>query len=75
MGAAVQAALKQGDAAVDDIVVTDVAPFSWASPVASSFGAQPGAGLFAPIIERGTVIPVSRVETLQHHLRQPDARS
>ncbi len=28
LGAAVQAALKEGDAAVDDMVVTDVAPFT-----------------------------------------------
>src|SRR6185369_5084116 len=28
MGAAVQAALKQGDAAVADMIVTDVAPFT-----------------------------------------------
>jgi molecular chaperone HscC len=63
MGAAVQAALKARDAAVDDVVVTDVAPFSMGIAVASEVARRHVAGLFSPIIERGTVIPVSRVES------------
>jgi molecular chaperone HscC len=60
MGAAVQAALKQGSAAVEDIVVTDVAPFSMGIATSSEFGAERVTGLFTPILERGTVIPASR---------------
>lgn len=62
MGAAVQAALKSGDAAVDDMVVTDVAPFSMGIASSTQLGSQRVAGIYSPILERGTVIPASRVE-------------
>lgn len=62
MGAAVQAALKRDDAAVDDMVVTDVAPFTMGISIAQPVGGQRISGLFSPILERGTVIPASRVE-------------
>jgi molecular chaperone HscC len=62
MGAAVQAALKSGDAAVDDMVVTDVAPFTMGIATATHLGRQQVSGLFSPILERGTVIPASRVQ-------------
>ncbi len=63
MGAAVQAALKRGHAAVEDLVVTDVAPFSLGVAVVQAVGRQHLAGFFAPVLERGTVIPASRVKT------------
>jgi molecular chaperone HscC len=62
MGAAVQAALKTGDAAVEDMVVTDVAPFTMGIATSTHLGAQRVAGIYSPILERGTVIPASRVE-------------
>ncbi|NOY91147.1 MAG: Hsp70 family protein [Deltaproteobacteria bacterium] len=62
MGAAVQAALKAGDAAVEDVVVTDVAPFSMGMETSTLLGQREVRGLYTPIIERGTTIPVSRVE-------------
>ncbi len=62
MGAAIQAALKTGDAAVEDLVVTDVAPFSLGIATAARHGREVVDGLFSPIIERGTTIPVSRIE-------------
>ncbi|MFT3773629.1 MAG: Hsp70 family protein [Minicystis sp.] len=62
MGAAVQAALKSGDAAVEDMVVTDVAPFTMGIATGTHLGRQLVSGLFSPILERGTVIPASRVE-------------
>jgi molecular chaperone HscC len=61
-GAAVQAALKAGDASVEDMVVTDVAPFTLGIAAAARFGKQVVGGIFEPIIERGTVIPCSRVK-------------
>jgi molecular chaperone HscC len=63
LGAAVQAALKEGQRSVQDMVVTDIAPFTLGVAVASSFGGRPVTGVFSPIIERGTVIPASRVQT------------
>lgn len=62
LGAAVQVALKAGDAAVGDLVVTDVAPFSLGLAIAAEAGGAKVNGLFSPILERGTVLPASRVE-------------
>ncbi|MCA9567764.1 MAG: Hsp70 family protein [Myxococcales bacterium] len=62
MGAAVQAALKSGDTSVDDMVVTDVAPFTLGISTTTSMGRQRIAGIFAPIIDRGSVIPTSRTK-------------
>jgi molecular chaperone HscC len=62
MGAAVQAALKADDAAVEDLVATDVAPFSLGIEVSAEFGEHRVAGVFSTILERGTVIPASRVQ-------------
>jgi molecular chaperone HscC len=62
-GAAVQAGLKARDAALDEVVMTDVSPFSLG--IDSSRLGPDGVrlhGLFAPIIERNTVIPASREE-------------
>ncbi len=59
-GAAVQAALKEGKSEVQDMVVTDVAPFTLGISSGSRFGSQVVSDLFTPIIERGTVIPTSR---------------
>jgi molecular chaperone HscC len=63
IGAAVQAALKAGDAAVEDMVVTDVAPFTLGIEVTEHLADRLVTGLFAPILERGTVLPASRVKS------------
>jgi molecular chaperone HscC len=62
LGAAVQGALKGGHEGVADMVVTDVAPFSLGVACSDFLGKRRIDGLFCPIIERGTVIPVSRVQ-------------
>lgn len=64
LGAAVQAGLKARDAALREVVVTDVCPFSLG--VAHSRGLPDGRfeeGVFAPIIDRNTAIPVSRMKS------------
>jgi len=63
LGAAVQAGLKANDAALGDLVVTDIAPFSLGIDIARRSGDEMVSGLFSPIIERGTLIPVSRERT------------
>ncbi|MFL9998925.1 molecular chaperone HscC [Paraburkholderia sediminicola] len=55
-GAAVMAGLKMKDAALDEVVMTDVCPYT----LGTSVGHE---GRYSPIIERNTVVPVSRVET------------
>ena len=62
MGASVQAGLKRGDGTVEDMVVTDVAPFTLGIASGVSAGHRVVEGLFSPILERGTVIPASRMK-------------
>lgn len=65
LGAAVQAGLKARDSALDEVVLTDVCPYSLGIDTAE-IGPK-GAirtGIFSPIIERNTVIPASRSQTL-----------
>ena len=62
MGAAVQAGLKARDAALDDVVLTDVMPYSLGIIAASQIGERLVNDRFSPIIERNTPVPVSRVE-------------
>lgn len=60
-GAAVQAGLKARDAALSEVVLTDVSPFSLGVEVADrQAGGQQILGVFHPIIERNTIIPASR---------------
>ena len=62
MGAAVQAGLKARDAALDDVVLTDVMPYSLGIIAATPVGDRMVGDRFSPIIERNTPVPVSRVE-------------
>ncbi|MBH3341478.1 molecular chaperone HscC [Pseudomonas mendocina] len=57
LGAAAQAACKARDQAIEELILTDVCPYTLGIASRRS-DAQPGA--FSPIIERNTVIPVSR---------------
>jgi len=59
-GAAVQAGLKLRDATLNDVVMTDVCPYTLGIEVVK--GHNDEAGYFDPIIERNNYIPVSRVE-------------
>ncbi|OUJ14511.1 Hsp70 family protein [Acetobacter sp. DsW_063] len=61
-GAAVQAGLKMRDAALDDVVLTDVAPYTLGIEVSETGASGSAAGRLLPIIERNTVVPVSRVQ-------------
>ncbi|MEM9691417.1 MAG: Hsp70 family protein [Myxococcota bacterium] len=62
-GAAIQGALcADEEAAVRDVVVTDVLSHSLGTDVARELGGKVVSGFFAPIVHRNTVIPVSRSE-------------
>lgn len=66
LGAAVQAGLKARDAALDEVRLTDVCPFTLGVDMIE----RDGSGgirrdVFQPIIERNTVVPASRVHTFQ----------
>jgi len=64
VGAAIQAGLKARDAALKEVVLTDVCPYSLGVDVVET--GPSGAmrhGIFAPVIERNTVVPASRSKT------------
>jgi molecular chaperone HscC len=61
-GAAVYAALLSRDAAFEEVVVTDVAPYSMGIEVSQEVGGSKVSGVFSPIISRNSAIPVSRVQ-------------
>jgi molecular chaperone HscC len=74
LGAAVQAGLKARDAALKEVVVTDVCPYSLGVNIAERLpGGAIEEGIFSPIIERNTTVPVSRVnvyETMHANQKQ-----
>ena len=61
-GAALQAGLVARDASLDDVVLTDVCPFSLGIATANHWSASKDELVFAPILERNTVVPASRLE-------------
>jgi molecular chaperone HscC len=62
LGAAVQAGLIERSAGLDDLVVTDVAPFTLGVEVVRELAGSTRDGYFMPIISRNSTIPISRVE-------------
>ncbi|AMV23286.1 Chaperone protein HscC [Gemmata sp. SH-PL17] len=62
LGAAVQAGLVGRAAAVEELVVTDVAPFTLGVAISKQLGGDMRDGYFDPVIDRNTTIPVSRVK-------------
>lgn len=63
LGAGVQAGLIAEDRALDDIVLTDVMPYSLGISVARNNGDKIETGFFAPLIERNSFVPVSVMQT------------
>ena len=64
MGAALAASLRERQAEVRELVLTDVCPFSLGVgiTVVDPQGRREG-GVFSPIIERNSVVPTSRMQT------------
>ena len=61
-GAALAAAIKERRAELREVILTDVCPFSLGVEVSAYNGVFREDGHYAPIIERNTVIPVSRTQ-------------
>lgn len=59
-GAAVMAGLVARDVALQEMVMVDVCPYSLGTSVMREFDGMRQSGHFDPIIERNTVVPVSR---------------
>lgn len=64
-GAAVQVGLHERDKALQEIVLTDVAPYTLGVEILRALRhGQYAGGQFLPIIERNTIIPASRMQTV-----------
>jgi molecular chaperone HscC len=64
LGVAVQCGLKARDEALSEVVMTDVAPYSLGVAVSVQVDERSWSqGHFDPVIERNSVVPVSRVKT------------
>lgn len=63
LGAAVQAALVARDAALDDVVMTDVSAFTLGVESAHQAGQSFRTGYFTPMIERNSIIPTSHEQS------------
>ncbi|WP_454563791.1 Hsp70 family protein [Pseudomonas sp. AIG] len=66
LGAATQAACKARDGAVEELILTDVCPYTLGI---STMRGGDIKGAFSPIIERNTIIPTSKVE--RYHTTSP----
>ncbi|GAA0701366.1 MULTISPECIES: molecular chaperone HscC [Dyella] len=61
LGVAVQAGLEMDDAALDEMVMTDVCPYTLGINIVEGSGHNGMvSGFYLPIIERNTVVPASR---------------
>lgn len=75
LGAGVQAGLIAEDRALDDVVLTDVMPYSLGIEVARRHGDRLEEGFFSPLIERNAFVPVSVMQsfsTVNDNQRQID---
>ena len=63
-GAAIQAALQARHASLEEVVLTDVCPYTLGIETSVQQGAGFQSGHYLPIIERNTVVPVSRSRTV-----------
>lgn len=64
VGAALQCGMKMRDKEIREIVLTDVCPFTLGTRITMENGFFSEGDHYLPIIERNTVIPVSRTETV-----------
>lgn len=64
LGAALQCGMKARDKEIQEVVLTDVCPYTLGTEIVASNGLFEEDGHYLPIIERNTVIPVSRTQTV-----------
>ncbi|MGO4733213.1 molecular chaperone HscC [Paenibacillus sp. 2KB_22] len=63
IGVGIQAAMKARHADVQEVILTDVCPYTLGISISKPLGeGRYESGIFDPIIERNTVVPVSRVQ-------------
>ena len=62
-GVGVYTGIKSRNEDIKQLVLTDICPFSLGISVANNMSSDDNEGLFSPIIERNTPLPVSRTQT------------
>lgn len=62
LGAGVAAGLKARHAALEEVILTDVCPYTLGVSVCREVAGHQQTGYFSPIIERNCTVPISRVE-------------
>ncbi|MCU0755436.1 MAG: Hsp70 family protein [Xanthomonadales bacterium] len=62
LGTGVAAGLKARHAALEEVILTDVCPYTLGVSVSRSVGGHEQSGYYSPIIERNSTVPISRVE-------------
>lgn len=63
-GAALTCAMKERNRDIQEVILTDVCPFTLGTEVLSDYGGFGDNLRYLPIIERNTIIPVSRRQTV-----------
>ncbi|WP_282244663.1 molecular chaperone HscC [Stenotrophomonas sp. PS02300] len=64
LGATVAAGLKDRAQSLEEVVLTDVCPYTLGTQIAHRVGNQVQTGYFHPIIPRNSVVPISREDQL-----------
>ena len=64
LGAALQCAMKERNKEIQEVILTDVCPFTLGTEIIMNNGVFEESGHYLPIIQRNTVIPVSRTQTV-----------
>lgn len=65
LGASIQAALKERNSDLKELILTDVCPYTLGVEISNLIaGEKYEAGYFLPIIERNSPVPISKVEEL-----------
>lgn len=60
IGACIQAAMKERNEAVEDLILTDVCPYTLGTGIINKNG---NSDIYSPIIQRNSTVPVSRTKT------------
>ncbi len=65
IGVTIQTALKEKQLEVSELVLTDVCAFTMGVEITTDVGRMEVEGVYSPIIERNSTIPISRVQRYQ----------
>lgn len=62
LGACIQAAMKERNQQIEDLILTDVCPYTLGTAIINHNAESSEDGLYSPIIQRNTTVPASRTK-------------